>query len=159
VTFVASLLAAAERYLKRPLKSEMDHSDVFQPNIRHRTQPGDRLSQESLIHNDVEPLKQVKLNTRIPLASGEHELTRWGARRQVGRELAQSLAELAARARRIAALAVVETHRDMNQGLQEQPPRTASRSPCFLQHFVTLEEFAMVEEVDSLPQERVHLYS
>jgi len=46
-----------------------------------------------------------------------------------------------------------------NQGLQEQPPRTASRSPCFLQHFVTLEEFAMVEEVDSLPQERVHLYS
>ena len=29
----------------------------------------------------VEPLKQLKLNTRIPLASGEHELTRWGARR------------------------------------------------------------------------------
>jgi L-alanine-DL-glutamate epimerase-like enolase superfamily enzyme len=32
-------------------------------------------------YDDVEPLKQVKLNTRIPLASGEHELTRWGARR------------------------------------------------------------------------------
>src|SRR5215472_6555185 len=29
-------------------------------------------------YDDVEPLKQVKLNTRIPLASGEHELTRWG---------------------------------------------------------------------------------
>jgi L-alanine-DL-glutamate epimerase-like enolase superfamily enzyme len=32
-------------------------------------------------YDDVEPLKQVKLNTRIPLASGEHEMTRWGARR------------------------------------------------------------------------------
>ncbi len=32
-------------------------------------------------YDDVEPLKQVKRNTRIPLASGEHELTRWGARR------------------------------------------------------------------------------
>jgi len=32
-------------------------------------------------YDDVEPLKQVKLNTRIPLASGEHEVTRWGARR------------------------------------------------------------------------------
>ena len=32
-------------------------------------------------YDDVDPLKQVKLNTRIPLASGEHEVTRWGARR------------------------------------------------------------------------------
>src|SRR5579864_5945347 len=32
-------------------------------------------------YDDVEPLKQVKLNTRIPLASGESEITRWGARR------------------------------------------------------------------------------
>jgi len=32
-------------------------------------------------YDDVEPLKQVKRNTRIPLASGEHEITRWGARR------------------------------------------------------------------------------
>jgi len=32
-------------------------------------------------YDDVEPLKQVKGNTRIPLASGEHEITRWGARR------------------------------------------------------------------------------
>jgi L-alanine-DL-glutamate epimerase-like enolase superfamily enzyme len=32
-------------------------------------------------YDDVEPLKQVKANTRIPLASGEHEITRWGARR------------------------------------------------------------------------------
>ena len=32
-------------------------------------------------YDDVEPLKQLKLNTRIPLASGEHELTRYGARR------------------------------------------------------------------------------
>ena len=32
-------------------------------------------------YDDVAPLKQLKLNTRIPLASGEHELTRWGARR------------------------------------------------------------------------------
>ncbi len=32
-------------------------------------------------YDDVEPLKQIKLNTRIPLASGEHETTRWGARR------------------------------------------------------------------------------
>ncbi|MEO7142538.1 MAG: mandelate racemase/muconate lactonizing enzyme family protein [Bryobacteraceae bacterium] len=32
-------------------------------------------------YDDVEPLKQLKLSTRIPLASGEHETTRWGARR------------------------------------------------------------------------------
>ena len=32
-------------------------------------------------YDDVAPLKQLKMNTRIPLASGEHELTRWGARR------------------------------------------------------------------------------
>src|SRR5579864_416494 len=32
-------------------------------------------------YDDVEPLKQVKLNTRIPLASGESEITRGGARR------------------------------------------------------------------------------
>src|ERR1051326_628763 len=35
-------------------------------------------------YDDVEPLKQVKLNTRIPLASGEHEVTRWGARGRMG---------------------------------------------------------------------------
>ncbi|MFN7993676.1 MAG: mandelate racemase/muconate lactonizing enzyme family protein [Bryobacteraceae bacterium] len=32
-------------------------------------------------YDDVEPLKQLKMNSRIPLASGEHEQTRWGARR------------------------------------------------------------------------------
>jgi L-alanine-DL-glutamate epimerase-like enolase superfamily enzyme len=32
-------------------------------------------------YDDVEPFKRVKANTRIPLASGEHEMTRWGARR------------------------------------------------------------------------------
>ncbi len=32
-------------------------------------------------YDDVEALRRVKLNTRIPLASGEHEITRWGARR------------------------------------------------------------------------------
>jgi L-alanine-DL-glutamate epimerase-like enolase superfamily enzyme len=32
-------------------------------------------------YDDVEALKRVKLNTRIPLASGESEVTRWGARR------------------------------------------------------------------------------
>jgi L-alanine-DL-glutamate epimerase-like enolase superfamily enzyme len=32
-------------------------------------------------YDDVEALKRVKLNTRIPLASGEGEITRWGARR------------------------------------------------------------------------------
>lgn len=31
--------------------------------------------------DDVEPLKRLKEATRIPLASGEHETTRWGARR------------------------------------------------------------------------------
>lgn len=34
-------------------------------------------------YDDVEPLKQLKLNARIPLASGEHETTRWGARRLI----------------------------------------------------------------------------
>ena len=32
-------------------------------------------------YDDVQALKQLKLNTRIPLASGEGEITRWGARR------------------------------------------------------------------------------
>ncbi|MGH9664756.1 MAG: mandelate racemase/muconate lactonizing enzyme family protein, partial [Bryobacteraceae bacterium] len=31
--------------------------------------------------DDVEPLKRLREATRIPLASGEHETTRWGARR------------------------------------------------------------------------------
>jgi L-alanine-DL-glutamate epimerase-like enolase superfamily enzyme len=32
-------------------------------------------------YDDVAALKRVKMNTRIPLASGEGEVTRWGARR------------------------------------------------------------------------------
>ena len=32
-------------------------------------------------YDDYEPFKQVRLNTRIPIASGESEITRWGARR------------------------------------------------------------------------------
>ncbi len=32
-------------------------------------------------YDDVEALKRLKLNTHIPLASGESEITRWGARR------------------------------------------------------------------------------
>ena len=32
-------------------------------------------------YDDFDPFRQVKLNTRIPLASGESEITRWGARR------------------------------------------------------------------------------
>ncbi|MBI3698008.1 MAG: mandelate racemase/muconate lactonizing enzyme family protein [Acidobacteria bacterium] len=32
-------------------------------------------------YDDVQALQQLKLNTRIPLASGEGEITRWGARR------------------------------------------------------------------------------
>ncbi|MDP2999847.1 MAG: mandelate racemase/muconate lactonizing enzyme family protein [Bryobacterales bacterium] len=32
-------------------------------------------------YDDVEALKRVKMNTRIPLASGEAEIDRWGARR------------------------------------------------------------------------------
>jgi L-alanine-DL-glutamate epimerase-like enolase superfamily enzyme len=31
-------------------------------------------------YDDVEALKKLKLNTRIPLAGGEREITRWGAR-------------------------------------------------------------------------------
>lgn len=34
-------------------------------------------------YDDVEALKRLKLNIRIPLASGEGEITRWGARRLV----------------------------------------------------------------------------
>lgn len=32
-------------------------------------------------YDDVDGLKKLKMNTRIPLASGESEVTRWGARR------------------------------------------------------------------------------
>jgi L-alanine-DL-glutamate epimerase-like enolase superfamily enzyme len=34
-------------------------------------------------YDDVEALRRLKLNTRIPLASGESEITRWGARRLI----------------------------------------------------------------------------
>ncbi len=34
-------------------------------------------------YDDVEALKRLKMNTRIPLASGEGEITRWGARRLI----------------------------------------------------------------------------
>ncbi len=48
----------------------------------NRLEPLDITWLEEPLHwyDDVEALKRVKMNIRIPLASGEHEITRWGAR-------------------------------------------------------------------------------
>src|SRR5437016_5285593 len=78
------------------------------------------------------------------------------ARRQIRSEFAQALAKLAGRAFQIAAPALVEADRDVNQRLQKQPPRPALRGPGFFQHFMAFEEFTLIEEMDSPCQQRVH---
>ena len=71
------------------------------------------------------------------------------ARRQISAQLTQSLAELPARAHRIASLRVVQPDREVDEGLQKQPARTALRRPHLLPYFVALEELAAVEQMDA----------
>ena len=75
---------------------------------------------------------------------------------QVGGEFAQSLAELAAGAQRIAALVVMEGDGTVNEGLQEEAARTALRGPCRFPDFVARKKPAAVEEVDAAAEQLVH---
>ena len=59
-------------------------------------------------------------------------------------------------ARRIAALGVVQTDREVDEGLQEKAARAAFRGPDFFPDFVALEEAAAVEEVDPALEQFVH---
>ncbi len=68
---------------------------------------------------------------------------------QVWRELAQPFAELADCTGGIAALLVIERYGEVNQGLQEEAPRSAFRSPLLFEDLVALEELEVIEEPDS----------
>ena len=71
------------------------------------------------------------------------------ADRQVAGELPQSFAQLPFGAGQIAPLQVVQSYGHVDQGLQKQAPRSALGRPFRFEHFVALEEFAAIEEVDS----------
>jgi len=71
------------------------------------------------------------------------------AGRQIESQFAQPLLELTARTYRIGALAMIETDRKVNEGLQEKSPRPNLPCPVLFQYFVALEIFAVVEEPDS----------
>jgi hypothetical protein len=68
---------------------------------------------------------------------------------QVSGEFAQSFAELAGGADRIAAFRMVQADRKVDEGLQEEAARAALRGPDLFPDFVALEELAAVEEVDA----------
>ena len=75
---------------------------------------------------------------------------------QVGGEFAQSLAELAGGADRIAPFGVIQADCEMNEGLQKEAAGTALRGPDFFPDFMALEELASVEEVDAALEQYVH---
>ena len=68
---------------------------------------------------------------------------------QVVFELVHSLPELPASSNGITSLYVNEGDRDVNERLQELPPGPVLGSPFVFQDLMALEEFAVVEEVDS----------
>ena len=72
-------------------------------------------------------------------------ITRW----QISGEFAQALAELTGRAHLVAALAMIATDRQVNEGLQKQPARSPLGRPCRFQHFVADKELTLVEEIDA----------
>src|SRR3954447_5622973 len=69
---------------------------------------------------------------------------------QVRGELPQSLGQLPRRSERIAALVMIEGHREVDQRLEEQPPRAALVRPDFFQDLVADKELAAVEEVNAV---------
>jgi hypothetical protein len=75
---------------------------------------------------------------------------------EIACEFAESFAELAGGADRIASLGVVQADREVDEGLEEEAARAALRGPDFLPDFVALEEAAGVEEVDAALQQFVH---
>ncbi len=72
--------------------------------------------------------------------------------RPIGSQLQQPFAQLSRRAKRVGALPVVHSDREMDQRLQEQPGRPSLRRPEFLEHFMTLEEMARIEQLDAARQ-------
>ena len=78
------------------------------------------------------------------------------AERQIQRQFVKPLLELTTCTRRVVALAMIETGREVNEGLQEQPARPGLDRPTLFQRFVALEKFTIVEELDSPLQWLVH---
>ena len=70
---------------------------------------------------------------------------------QIRCEFVEPFLKLTGCAHGIVALAMMETDGHVDEGLQKQPARPRLRRPGRLQHFVALEELAIVEEPDSLP--------
>lgn len=70
------------------------------------------------------------------------------ARWQISGQFAQSFAELTACAHMVAALAVIATDRQVNEGLQKHPARSPLGRPCRFKHFVANKEFTLVEKID-----------
>jgi len=77
--------------------------------------------------------------------------------RQVKNEFATRLAELAARARRITALAVIEADGYMDDGLKEYPPWSTLPGPSFFKYFMACKKLAIVEEPYPFAQELIHV--
>lgn len=74
---------------------------------------------------------------------------------QVGFELIESFVELAGGTERIVALVVVEGGGEVDEALEEGAVRLSGGAPEFLENFVAAEEFAAVEEADSLFEQRM----
>ena len=76
---------------------------------------------------------------------------------EIGGELAKSLAELAGSANGIASLGMVEADGEVNEGLQEEAPGAALRSPDFFPDFVALKIPPAIEQLDTALHQFVHV--
>jgi hypothetical protein len=68
---------------------------------------------------------------------------------QIESQFLKPFVELTSCTRGILSLEVIETNRQVNEGLQEKTARPDLRCPNCFQLFVALEELAIVEEPDS----------
>src|SRR5689334_13421720 len=84
--------------------------------------------------------------SRLPAQPREIHLF---AHRLVPSKLAQGLSKLARGSLLISSRVMVKPDRDVDQSLQEQPPRTAFRRPRLLEYFVAFEVMAAVEQLDA----------
>ena len=78
------------------------------------------------------------------------------AGRTIRGQFAEGFAELASRSDRVVSGVVVAADGYVDQGLEEQAARIALGGPGFFEHFVALEELAVIEELDAAGEERVH---
>ena len=72
--------------------------------------------------------------------------------REIRGELVQPLVKLTPCTFWIVALAMIETDRKVNDGLQKKSPRPDLGCPGFFEHLVALEKLTIVEKPDSLFQ-------